>query len=644
MTRLDASETPLPNLPEEGVPNSPSPADPTGPRGSGVDLGPVEGYERLPAPVSIGTQSFFLVEGPGGYRLLSTVCPHKGGEVEDVGEGFRCPKHGWRFEHGTGDCVNAPGEGLTAVPVTLREGRLFAEMRSPLTPFIPPRVAPRRDARVGIRLHAHACLELTHDGFSVLTDPWLDGPAFLGAWDQFPPPAVDVATLRPDALCLTHEHSDHFHVPTLERLDRSTPVFVPDFPNRRMVAELDALGFEDVRAMAFGETYEIGPGITATCFEPASLWNDAIVLFDLGGFRLLNLNDAGLNQRVASLVAPVDAISSAFSPGASGYPMTWSHVDREAKRDILERARGGAVQMLQSAMTLYGGRYVLPFASHFTLWHPSHREFVRDLPRNTVGDIARAFEHSDVTVLDLLPGDSFDTATEAFERGPRTFPDSHDPDALLEYLERRYDPDVFERHHPRAADLTSAEVVAYLLRLNETPEMAFCEDLTVRIRAAGGAEDIETHFEVSGGRLSVLDAPPEESNLTMEVPAGVLARIVRDNLSWDEAHIGYWCRFSRSPDVFHAGFWRLLQAPYFARPPGSVAVDHDGISESSVVGELIERHGEQADRIMRRYGLYCVGCHRSTEDTLASGADAHGLDGRQRGRLVRELRQALGAG
>ena len=42
-------------------------------------------------------------------------------------------------------------------------------------------------------------------------DPWLDGPAFLGAW--VPSPAADAsgADLRPDAILITHEHSDHFH-------------------------------------------------------------------------------------------------------------------------------------------------------------------------------------------------------------------------------------------------------------------------------------------------------------------------------------------------------------------------------------------------------------------------------------------------
>ena len=606
----------------------------------GVDVGLEDDFSELPALVHVGDARFYLVEGQAGYQLLSTVCPHKGGEVQDAGESFRCPKHGWQFDHLTGGCLNAPGEGLTAIPVTVRDGHLIADMRAPSRPFVAPRHAPRHVGRVEVRLHAHACLELVHDGVSVLTDPWLDGPAFLGAWTQNPPTVVDVDALTPDAICVTHEHSDHFHLPTLERFDRATPIFVPDFPNRRMVQELDALGFERVTAMAFGETYELAPGFTATCFEPASLWNDAIVLFDIDGFRLLNLNDAGLNQRVASRVAPVDVIASAFSPGASGFPLTWSHIEEEAKRDMLERARRGAIQMLEAAARLYRGRHVLPFASHFALWHPSHREFARALPRNTMSDVRAAFEHSQTQVIDMLPGDAFDSATGSIARGPQCEPDLHDADRLVEELERRFEPEEFDRHHPTATDLTRGEVEAYLLRLNETPDIAFCEDLTARLLAPGAAEDVDLSFALADGRLSVLDETLAEPHLRMEVPAGVLGRIVRENLSWDEAHIGYWCRFSRSPDMYHAGFWRLLQAPYFARP-GGVATDHVGISEDSVVGELIERHGAQADRIMRRYGLYCVGCHRSTSDTLAAGADAHGLDARQRSRLVRELNHAL---
>ena len=46
-------------------------------------------------------------------------------------------------------------------------------------------------------------------------------------------------------------------------------------------------------------------------------------------------------------------------------------------------------------------------------------------------------------------------------------------------------------------------------------------------------------------------------------------------------------------------------------------------------------------RSVRRYGLYCAGCHHSTADTIAQGAASHGLDDCHIQKLLRELNEAL---
>ena len=63
--------------------------------------------------------------------------------------------------------------------------------------------------------------------------------------------------------------------------------------------------------------------------EPASLWNDSIWELDFDGFRVLSLNDAGLNYRLARTIRRPHLLMSSFSPGASGYPATWTHLDDE---------------------------------------------------------------------------------------------------------------------------------------------------------------------------------------------------------------------------------------------------------------------------------------------------------------------------
>jgi CMP-N-acetylneuraminate monooxygenase len=180
--------------------------------------------------------------------------------------------------------------------------------------------------------------------------------------------------------------------------------------------------------------------------------------------------------------------------------------------------------------------------------------------------------------------------------------------------------------------------------LNEVPEIAFCEDVVVRMLAESGsnsAASIDVSFAVASGHLDILEAMAEAPNLRITMPLAVATAVVRQELSWDEAFIGYWCRFDRRPNVYHSGFWRLFQAPYYKRPLDVRETAPRPIAPTSTVADVLETHGDRADRILRRYGLYCLGCQHSTADSLEMAARQHGLDPKRCDLLIKELNQAF---
>jgi len=594
-----------------------------------IRIGRPEDFSRFPAVVTEGSRTYFLVRQTSEFALLSNVCPHQGGAVYDKGTCFECPLHGWQFDRLTGRCLNAPSRSLAMIPVVQDEqGVLFAHLPGPVHV---DRVAHgARSAKAGLTmaLHSHACLEISYNGYTLLTDPWLDGPAFLGAWMPSPAPDTNGADLRPDAILITHEHSDHFHEPTLRHFDRRTPVFVPDFPNERLPRRLAALGFTDVHRLRFGEPTRLRKGWSLTTFEPASYWNDAFVLVDVDGFRIFDINDAGVNARIAKMAGPVDVLAVQFSAGASGYPWTWAHLSDDEKVEISRKACDGKLQLIREATKLYGASAVLPFASHFSLWHPSHRSYASLMKRNTLADVKATLADTDVDVIDLLPGDAWDVGKGVIRRGPDKAGREADTTAAI----------------PRDEALTRNELAAYLRRLNEVPEIAFCEDVVVRMQAESAsnpAASIDLSFTVINGRLSVLDGACDAPNLRITLPLAVAAAVVRQELSWDEAFIGYWCRFDRRPNVYHSGFWRLFQAPYYTRPIDVRESAPSPVAPASTVAEVLEAHGDRADRILRRYGLYCLGCQHSTAESLEMAARQHGLEPKRCDLLIKELNQAF---
>jgi len=604
-----------------------------------VLLGARSDVGALPAEIRAGTRTYYLVHSPSQeLQLLSSICPHQGGHVVPKADRFECQGHQWCFDLNSGRCLSAPGrEGLTAFKVTDVDGMLYAELpissvSQPLKMRMPP-----KDLK--ITLHAHACLEFAHQGFSLLTDPWLAGPAFMGSWTQYPPSDMHPSTLDPKAIFISHEHSDHFHEPTLRHFKRQTPIYVPAFPNGRLEAQLGELGFTQVTVMRFGETYTLSNNFKVTCFEPASLWNDAIVLLEIEGFRILNLNDAGLNQRIAQAVYPVDVVASAFAGGASGFPMTWTHLTDQAKDEIMTKNCQGLLAMLHQAMEMYGAATLIPFAGHFTFYSPLQHHFISQVKTNLLPDVVEAFKGSNVRVIDLLPGEAWDVSKDTLQRLGPNRQEFFDLKHRLRYAENVYVPKEFSLHHPEHANLSQDDVRSYFLKFNQCPDILFCEDLTLRVQTVTRemtAVKLDLSFILKGGVIQF--APVQENpNLRIRIPEALLAQIIRENVSWDEAHIGYWCQFSRQPDVYHAGFWRMIQAPYFLRRADIAPAVTQGITADSIIAEILERHGDPLDRILRRYGFYCLGCRHSTQETLRQGARQHGIRDSQLERMVSEL-------
>jgi len=255
------------------------------------------------------------------------------------------------------------------------------------------------------------------------------------------------------------------------------------------------------------------------------------------------------------------------------------------------------------------------------------------MKRNTHGDVRRIMEGTSTQVIDLLPGDVWEVGRATIRREH----DSIGPPEIARYEQ------YFAEQHPVNEDLTDADLAAYLERLNRVPEIATCENLIVRMIGVGSsANDVDVSFAITNGHLAQLAKTPERPNLKMTMPLAIMNAVIKQDLSWDEAFIGYWCEFERHPNVYHAGFWRLFQAPYYQkRIPAGETVSGTTVSRQSTVAELLETYGSDADRVLRRYGLYCRGCQHSTAESLELAARQHGVEERRVETMILELNRSI---
>ena len=155
--------------------------------------------------------------------------------------------------------------------------------------------AEPREVRAGLKLRTlgHACLVLYRPGEAPLlaTDPWLLGSVYWRSWWlQNYPTAEEVEWLAKSArIYVTHEHPDHFHMPSIRRLGNGPVYLFPALAEQGYLAYMTRHGYRaevvsSLRWQAIGEQVSI---------LSIPLWNDdSILLIDTPSVLIVNLNDA----------------------------------------------------------------------------------------------------------------------------------------------------------------------------------------------------------------------------------------------------------------------------------------------------------------------------------------------------------------
>jgi len=497
-----------------------------------------------------------------------------------------------------------------------------------------------------ITLVSHASLLIEGNEFTLLTDPWIDGPAFLNSWTQYPPPKHDVSDLQHvDAIWITHEHSDHMHPETLTQFDDSIPVYVPELNYQRLADRLHDFGFEEVYSLPTGESYAFSESVSATCFHSESVWNDTILYLDFEGFEILNVNDAGINWDVKDVVGSVDLIAAQFSQGASGYPQTWDHLSESEMVEIMEETNEGLLEMAEQLVELFNPEFYLPFASFFDLYQPNHRKYRDRLVMNSLEDVKSRLNPSDCTVLDMIPGDQW--IGSDFERRQNRNRWLQ-PDVRTEYIESEFSE---KRRIPSTFDLSHREFHQYFSSFSGTDYAKDVGDLAIGFNLQG-EEPIHARVNFKNGDISYspIDAEVEledleaEHTLRVDCPGWLVQQVIRNELSWDEIHIGYWCDFAREPDEYNLGLWKLLHAPWEVTgnqptwdeyEPPSALVDMS-------IADLVEQC-DPATEVLEQYGMYCAGCPAGMGEDILEAARLHGLNTAQFNELASELEKTISA-
>ncbi len=151
---------------------------------------------------------------------------------------------------------------------------------------------------------SHATLKIRGEFGTLLVDPWfLNEPVFnLSTW-KFPPAVVPPNEVVDgvDYLFITHSHEDHFHIPSIDYIDRDVQVILPAYdyhPSLRAYTVervMREMGFSNIHRVKSWDSFLLGGNTPLTVVPAADSrdqdWENAAIVLEHHDCTLLDIND-----------------------------------------------------------------------------------------------------------------------------------------------------------------------------------------------------------------------------------------------------------------------------------------------------------------------------------------------------------------
>lgn len=218
------------------------------------------------------------------------------------------------------------------------------------------------------KILSHACLLLQTHNTSIIIDPWLLGSCYWRSWWNFPEPQFDEEEIRNvDAVLISHIHWDHWHGPTLKKLLKGKPVFIPDEPGLRSEQDLHSIGFSKVRRVSHGRPFAVGD-IKIWMYQFGLFLNDAAIVIEADGILVLNANDAKIaGLALSDLLSRHGRFDFALRSHSSANSRICYQV--EGDENFVADDRDHYFRSFCAFMDAVKPKYAIPFASNHCHLH-----------------------------------------------------------------------------------------------------------------------------------------------------------------------------------------------------------------------------------------------------------------------------------
>lgn len=512
-----------------------------------------------------GDEALIVIKAGSSYQAIRNRCRHESGTFKKSSDCLlTCVKHGWVLNAESLVYVNPKG-GLKQDQLILEEKdgwlEIYEQDYIPVITQIDRK--PLRASELQVRFYVHACVEIKCGDDYIYTDPWVIGPAFSRGWWLVHKPPVDWLEniVKAKAVYISHNHSDHLNIPSLQEIVKRNPslqIFVPAFKSRSCTNLLEGLGFTNVKRQEFYEWIVLSDSCRMMIVPDTTGRDDSGMLLDYKGHLILNTVDCS-NLDTTRLPKNIDLMMSSFASGASGYPVCWS--DLYSQEFILERVarnRDLIVERVTRQIRELEPKVFMPFAGYFSEEHPADLEIKQLNQKNTAEDLAKLLQQKfpDMQVWNPNQADLIDLSDNSCSLTRK--------DLIQDYSDFDFDKYLKPIREAASVIKDTRDIESYF------KWSGFVGNLVLHvIETDENFQELRNEFLYDFLKQELIKSRPgrEHNYLRMKVRQDIFRYVLVEALPWEEISIGFQGRFYREPDCYNFDFWDHFQNKLPAESP-----------------------------------------------------------------------------
>jgi len=479
-------------------------------------------------------------------KIYDRLCDHNGGRLISNQGKTVCPLHGWEFNPKSGSYLNV---NCTKEPIYVGEVESGELLQVPIETKKRALENFNRNVDFEIRFLNHACLLFSLGGLKFATDPWIFGSAFSnGWWLQSPSPSDSIEELNScDFIYVSHNHPDHLHIETLNKLRKDIPIVTANFKSGSTKGLLKGLNFKTVKPINFDEKWVSEEfSVALSLLKSGDFRDDSGLLIEIGKRTVLLTVDCNFLD-FWRFPDKLDVLASSFAGGSSGFPLCFETLSELEKGRILTRNRRAIYATNKIILQKTKPKVFLPYAGSFLERAERDRYIAEKNTKNSIQEYDELCRKLKVKLVDTKKNPVI-----KFENDKIRYLPYHGK-FLQEDL-----PEVIISKDEKLINFDEKKIIDYLVNSNFQSNLdlvLLATDPTFKFTQAQFSVEFSQNSTPKVTSGPVYERRKGINFLQLKVRSTELAKIVTLGLPWEDLSIGFQCRIYREPDVYNSEFW-----------------------------------------------------------------------------------------